>query len=256
MAGIDRLSADNNRFGLFFGGSFTDIDVDFNSNDLDITTYYGGLYAGRHFNAFDFDASLTLGQANYESNRRFANNTVPGGIENAKADYSGFFINPQITAARPIPITSGVSLVPSLRLGYTGIFIKSYQEAGSSANLSVGKRDLHLFQSRAQVGIRINDQFTEPKENQNKQKSKWDLELFGGVDGRVNIANDSVDATLIGQTISFDPGGDDKVLKGFGGLNMDYTLTNAITLSGSTEAGVGTDNSFYTTGRVRATIRF
>ena len=248
VVGIDRLTMNDTRMGLFFGGSVTDIDVDFNSQDLDVDSIYGGVYVARHFGKYMLDSSLTVGGLNFDNNRAIANNTVAGGVENAQSDYSGIFFTPQVTLARPLANSFGISIVPSLRLGYTGLFIESYQETGSTSNLSVDDRDLHILHSRAQIAFNLNDPSEEDR--------SWDWGVFAGLDGRISLGDDSLQATLLGQTVTFDPGGDDEVLKGFAGLNMACALTDVFTIKGSAELGGGTDNSFYTTGRIRAILRF
>jgi len=48
IIGIDTVTSRDDRLGLFFGGAHTNVDVDFNSENDNIDSYFGGVYAGRH----------------------------------------------------------------------------------------------------------------------------------------------------------------------------------------------------------------
>ncbi|NIQ00870.1 MAG: autotransporter domain-containing protein [Nitrospinaceae bacterium] len=244
MAGIETGSATNNRYGLFLGASFSRSDVDLESQDLDAASYFGGLYTGHTLGKYFVNTSLSLGGINFDSDR-----FVNAGTEIAKADYTAFIVSPQVTVARAITTGKSYSLVPSVRVGYTGIFVEGFQETGSSANLTMAARDQHMVQFRTQMALQLDS----GKAQNNK---RWSTTWYAGLDGRANLDNDQAGALLLGQQVTFDPGGRDEVLRGFGGLNFIYTISDTLLLDGGIEAGGGTDKSEFVTGRLRAVYKF
>jgi hypothetical protein len=74
-----------------------------------------------------------------------------------------------------------------------------------------------------------------------------------GIDGSLGNSP-TVDATLLGQTLNFSAGGKDNAVSGFIGLDGQYTLANGWQIESTMEAGLGTDNSITTEGRIGLNI--
>ncbi len=249
VAGVDTLTTvHGGRVGLFVGGSVSEVDVDFNNQDIDADSIFGGLYASFAANSIDIDTALTFGYVDYDSVRRVANNTVAGGIQKAKADFDGVFVSPEITFSTAMAVANSMRVKPSLTLRYTGLFLDGYTESGSAANLSVKSRDVHVLSARAQVAI--------PMTMAQDENGVLNTEIRVGVDGRTTVSGSNVNASLLGQSLNFDSGGDDEVLTGFAGAAFSYAMHNDVTLYGNVEAGYGTDDAFHATGRFGAKMLF
>ena len=229
------------RAGLFIGGTTGEAEVDEGSQDIDITTLFGGPYFSLQRNGYAIDGMLTVGLSEHDSKRSVNNNTVAGGRETAKADFEGVFVAPEIT------VSSTVGKVrPSLTLRYAGFFRDSYAEKSlSGAGLKLDDRDIHQFAARAQLGVPLT-----------MDAGRFAAELRVGAEGRAQIGDADVSGSVLGQGFTFDPGGDNEVLTGFAGLELSYAVSSRFSLSGNIEGAYGTDDS--TTGRanVAAKLKF
>ena len=84
--GLDKMFRNRYLFGLGFGYSETNVDLDQNQGDSDINSYYVSLY-GSFFNEKGYlDGILSYGRQDYDSHRRI----VVGSIQQtARSDYDG-----------------------------------------------------------------------------------------------------------------------------------------------------------------------
>ena len=99
VAGADGRIDANTRAGLFLGGATGSVDVDYDSQEIDTDSFYGGIYAGTRSGPMTFGAALTGGWTWNDSERRVANNLVAGGIQTAEASYDGIFVSPEAAVA-------------------------------------------------------------------------------------------------------------------------------------------------------------
>ena len=250
VAGVDTLTGDGTRVGLFVGGAQSDLDITFNAQDIEIGSIFGGLYASREAGRARIDAAVTVGLSNHDTRRSIANNQVAGGVETAKSDHDAVFVSPEITVSTAVAGALGgaMTLKPSLRLRYAGLFQEGYSETGSSSNLTVDNRDVHILDARTQIAV--------PMSLKSDEHGMLSTELRAGVDARTSLGSDRVDAVLIGQNISFDPGGEDNVLSAFAAAAFAMAFTNALSITGSLEGGYGTDDTARATARLGARVDF
>ncbi len=249
VAGIETDTAmDGMRVGFFVGGSGSKVDVEFGSQDTEIGSVFGGFYAAHQAGDVAIDAALTVGLSNYDQQRFMNDNTVAGGVDTARADYYGFFVSPEVTVSSSLAVTDWMAVKPSLTLRYAGLFLDSYTEKGSSANLTVQDRDVHVISARAQVAV--------PVHMNTDAYGTLITEIRVGADGRATVSEDNVRATLLGQNLNFTAGGDDEALTGFAGAAFAYAMTTGTRLYGNIEAGYGTDEATHVTGRAGVKMPF
>ena len=247
VGGIEMARADAGRIGVFVGGSAGEVEVDNNAQDIDTETVFGGLYASHDNGVIRLDAAVTVGLADYDSDRFVANNTAGGGIQVARAEYDGVFVSPELTVSTSMTM-GPATLRPSLRVRYAGLWLDSYSESGSSSNLSVDDREVHILEARAQVSL--------PMTVASGENGTLTTEIRTGIDVRTKIGSDRVDAILVGQQLSFDSGGDDEVLTAFISAAFAMAFADALTVSGALEGGYGTDETAHAIARLRATVDF
>ncbi len=209
VAGIDGWVMPGVRIGAFGGASQADLDVDFNSQDIEADSAFGGAYASFVQNGFFAHLMVTAGRTDYDSKRRVANNLVATGIETATASYDGTFISPELTVGTSVSL-GGVALEPSARGRYANLSLGGYSETGASDNLTVHGRDVSLWLGRLQLAMPISSE-------------------AGTLSPRVGVEawssnNDNVSAVLLGQAISFNPGGDDHEVTAFLGVTATASL--------------------------------
>ncbi len=249
VAGIETDTAmDGMRAGFFIGGSGSKVDVEFGSQDTEIGSVFGGVYAAHQAGDVAIDAALTVGLSNYDQQRFMNDNTVVGGVDTARADYYGFFVSPEVTVSSSLAVTEEIAVRPSLTLRYAGLFLDSYTEKGSNANLKVQDRDVHVISARGQVAV--------PVHMNTDAYGTLTTEIRVGADGRATVSEDNVRATLLGQNLNFTAGGDDEVLTGFAGAAFAYAMTTGTRLYGNIEAGYGTDEAIHVTGRAGVKMPF
>lgn len=217
LAGIDGRLMPGIMIGAFGGASEADLEVDFDSQDIDATSYFGGAYASLQQSGFFASLMVTAGRTDYDSARRVANNAVATGLETATASYDGTFVSPELTVGASMSL-GGVALEPSARVRYAKLSLGGYSETGAADNLTVRGRDVSLWLGRLQLAMPMSSE-------------------AGTLAPRIGIEawssdNDSVSAVLLGQAISFNPGGDDDEVTGFLGMtataNLGYGATGFV----------------------------
>ena len=209
IAGVDGSLVPGIRIGAFGGGSRGELETAFDSQDLDVDSYFGGGYASLRQSGFFAHLMVTAGQSEYDITRRVANNLAPGGIELARASYHGTFIAPELTIGTSMAL-GGMTLEPSARVRYAHLSLDGYSETGASDDFSVRDRDVSLWLGRLQLAMPITSE-------------------VGTLSPRVGVEawssdGDSVSAVLLGQSISFNPGGDDDEVTGFVGVTGTTNL--------------------------------
>ena len=152
--GADGVLSSGTRLGGFAGASFASLNTDAGTQAIDADSYYAGLYAGFTMSEAFLNLALTGGYTSQSTSRDVLNNMVAGGVEQAKGDPNGIFISPSATIGTDIA-TGGMIFTPSLRARYAGLFMDSYDENGSTADLSIDSRSVNLFDLRGQVAFAI-----------------------------------------------------------------------------------------------------
>ncbi len=247
VSGIDGATGAGGRAGIFFGGSWGDVDADFDSQETDVESVFGGLYARWLRGNTFIDLALTAGYSDYGRERRVANNLAATGIQTAKADYDGFFVSPEVTWTRPIWVKQQ-RMEKSLTLRYAGLFLDGFTETGSAAPLTVDDRDIHVLQARSQL--------TMPVVHEGPDGSRRKSAFYIGLEGRANVGDGDVSGVLLGQNINFDPGGDDVVGGAFAGLQFERTSASGTTLYANIEGQVETGGGRQASAKTGIKFRF
>ena len=241
--GVDGESVPGLRLGLFAGLSAGHVDTEFAAQDIDIDSYFAGVYGRHEADGWWLDFAVTGGVLEHDTERLVANNLVPGGIERADGDYDGYFISPEMTVGTRGNFL-GHTVKPSFRARYVGAWFEDYTETGTAAPLSVDDREVHTLEGRLQLGFMLTE------------GPAHGFELRIGVDGRVFLGDENVDATLFAQTLSFDPGGHDESLSGFIGGHFYDQVTESIQIFAGAEFGTGTEVDFRADAQAGVRISF
>lgn len=208
LAGFENGNMDSGIYGLFGGVATAQLDSDFNAWGAETSSLLGGVYWKQDYGSLRIHATLTAGMAEFDWQRRVANNLVPGGIENGKADEDGWFVSPSLSLAAPI---AGTGLEAGLRLTHASLFLDGYRETGTTNPLTVSSRAIHQFQGRAQLAL--------PTVIFNGDGSHTHIEWRTGVDGRFDTGSENVSATLAGVPLGFSAMPDDQI-SGFAGVSL------------------------------------
>lgn len=246
VVGAERRSGEGFLGGVFVGAATGTTDVDDNAQEITHRSVFAGGYLGYDLGQRFANLSFVAGTLDERSSRLVANNTVLGGIETARADFNGTFVSPALTLGTRLPVSMG-TLMPSVRLRYAGLFVGDYTETGSAADLSVARRDVHLFEVRGQLALAM-PQVTTPTQ-------AWQTTLRAGIEGIAQSSGD-VSATLLGQDISFASGADKTAVRGFAGADVAAAVGHGIMLDSGFEVGYGSDNAFTARGQIRLSKSF
>ena len=248
IAGADRWVNDHTRVGVFAGGSKGTVDVEFDSQDVDVDGLYAGVYLRRITGRWTLDLTVTGGILEHDSERRLVNNLVAGGLQHAKATYDGAFVSPELAVSTTL-YRGAVSIVPRVSLRYGGLYLDGYTETGAADALTVGSRDVHILQARAELAF--------PHESRTSD-GLLRVALRAGVEGRWHLGDETVNGTLLGQAITFDPGGRDETFGVYAGFSASLTSSNGVTLYARVEGGAedDSDETLYATGRAGVKIRW
>ena len=241
--GVDGESVPGLRLGLFAGLSAGHVDTEFAAQEIAIDSYFAGVYGRHEADGWWLDFAVTGGVSEHDTQRLVANNLVPGGIERADGDYDGYFISPEVTVGTRGDFL-GHTVKPSFRARYVGAWFEDYTETGTAAPLSVDDRDVHVAEGRLQLGFMLTE------------GPAHGFELRIGVDGRVFLGDENVDATLFAQSLSFDPGGHDESLSGFIGGHFYDQVTESVQIFAGAEFGTGTEVDFRADAQAGVRISF
>lgn len=245
--------------GIMAGFARTTSENEINTQQTDMTSVYGGVYASTLALGLAWDASLSVGHNDYDAERTTANNAVATGLETANADFTGWFINPQVTATRqaanPLAGFGIGSLIATnaleqmLTLSYTGLFLDGYTETGTTSNpLTLNDRDIHLASARAAIAL--------PFEAHHADGAVSTLRLIAGVEGRTQFGDDTVSGTLLGQVVSATLDDDDFTAGAFVGLAGEVETTTGMTAYANVEGLIETDASWQASATAGLRIAF
>lgn len=208
IAGLDGWLSRAIQIGGFAGGAHSEIKVPL-SQDIDVETFFGGAYANVTDGTNFLRVLLTAGTSDHDSTRRVLNNLVATGIQFATTSFDGDFISPEVALGTTWSL-GWLTIEPSARLRYAHLSLDGFSETGSAGNLTIGDRDVSLWLGRAQVAF----PFTSPA---GTFAPRVGIEAWGSDD-------DTVSGTLLGQAVSFTPGGNDDDVTGFVGATASTTL--------------------------------
>lgn len=222
--------SDERMYGAFMGGSYARLETDFDTQQIDAASVYGGLYAGARSGPAWVSGALLAGYSSFDSDRIVANNAVPGGVETASADYDGYFISPSVTVGRSI----GERTELSIGGHYAGLFLDGYTETGSAANLTVSSRDVHVAAIRGQATYLAHQKQTE--------SGLYSIETWAGVDGVFRFGDNVAASLAIGAFDDFAAGLADASAIGFAGIGFNRKpIGGAWSVNASLEGRFGTD---------------
>ncbi len=110
----------------------------------------------------------------------------------------------------------------------------SYDETGSAGDLSVDARSVNLFDFRGQFAFAKDPVVT--------TGGQFAAVLLIG--GDATYASDNgIDATLLGQSLSFNVSDEDATYRGFSGLDLVYRMDGGASVTLSGEAGHGSSDA-------------
>lgn len=206
-------------------------------HNIDADSYVAGVYSQFSKDHTDIDVNFQLGHIKFDSARQQTNNSVASGLETASANFDSFYVAPNIKFSREITDDNGISFIPSLALGYTGIYVEDYAETGSSANANIASRTIHQLQARAELGLRydwVSDNDVE-----------YVFNPYAGLEGRMGSGDiDEVTGTIGSTSKTFNPGGDKNVGAIFAGMNVNAKPSDSARFEGAAEAKIDSQNQF------------
>lgn len=211
--GYDRQITPDTKLGGFIGGSTNETTLDLNAGRFDTDTLFGGLYARSFFGATFLDLALIGGKLNNESKRN-----IGGGLalETASASYDGWFVNPAMTLGHRFAFDHGVTVTPALKVRYVAAQFGGYTETGSSANLTVGDRNMQAVEERAEVTLANTHTFG--------NGSRLGVRVTGGVLAQQRTGDATVNIALVGQNFIAATPDKQNVYGVYGGAGLDWQL--------------------------------
>jgi hypothetical protein len=233
-AGIDRVFASNVRLGAFIGGGSGQEAVALNTQTIDTTYFYGGMYGQVDKGAQFLDFALWGGSMNNSSTRGVANNLVPTGFDLATASYGGWFISPELIYGMHIPMND-VVWTPRATVRYVGGVLDGYSETGSAQNLTVSQRAINDIEERVEVEL----------SNVTPISFGGTVKTFGtaGVIGLERLGNPNINTVLLGQNLSFVTPGVNDAIGAVLGAGLQYRPTASVSLYVNAEGTVMSDKS-------------
>lgn len=250
MFGAEAIGGDGFRAGAFGGGSFSNMDVQFGAQNIEVASGFAGLYARKDWAHSWIKALVTGGFANHISRRRVNNAGVAGGIQIARGEYDGAFVAPALSAGAKLAQPSeNHSLWGSVRVHYGGLFLDGYTESGVAVPLTVRSRNVQILAARAQLAS--------PFTQLGPDGSVFQFEGRLGLDAQFNLGSGRVNTSVAGTPFSFRAGFDDEIVSGFLGASVTRTTADGRGyLKAASEAHIVSDGSYELRGQFNAGLRF
>jgi hypothetical protein len=246
IAGLDGLISPTLRLGAFGGLARNDVTVNFNSQDIDADSYFGGVYASFQNSGWFANMIVTAGKTDHDSRRTVLFNLSPTGAQIGRANYDGTFISPEVAIGTRFA-AGYVAIEPSVRLRYAHMSLDGYSETGAADALSVRSRDISLWQGRAQIAFPMAASL--PGGGDTHFAPRIGIEAW-------TAENDAVSAVLLGQSISFNPGGKDDEVTGFVGATASVDIANGASAVIDMEVHGGEEGIVRSEARAGVTINF
>ncbi len=242
MAGAES-NFNSGTLGLFGGYGTSDVAIAYEAGSTETDSLFAGAYWKKDYGTYRVNLALIAGLTDQEF-RREINGATP---VTAKGETDGWFISPSATFTVPItalPITT----LGSVRVSYAGLFLDDYTETGVANPLTVSDRDIHLFNTRAQLAF--------PHDFDNEDGSSVHLEVRAGVDAQYNLDSDEVSGVVGGTPINFSVDLDDRV-SGFVGATLIRTNQKEdLTFAISGEVQSTFDGGYEAVGELKVVKRF
>jgi len=237
LGGFDVHQEDNLSVGLFGGYTSSDLDTDDNVLNLDSDRYLGGAYFATAIGAWALNASAIAGYGFHDQDR------IASAVnDRARASYNSTFVSGGVATERTFGETlNDLGLRPSFGVLYSGEFMNSYTETGVAAPLTMMNRSVEGITGFAELALVTVMSLSE--------QDLIGFELRAGAEGRHMISGDTVNATLLGTSLSFEPVGDDNSVDGYVGIGVEGTIRNTIALFADVEGRSGTETNHAVRGQ-------
>lgn len=190
VAGYDWSLSDDTVLGVMAG--YTQGEVKSDSNfvtavDNDSKGFFAGVFGRTNFDNAFLSFGLSAGVSNHDDDRFVNDNMAPLGVAHALGDYSSTWINPEIAYGMYYDLSGGWVAAPTVRLSYAGQWMDGYTETGTSANATVGDRQIGV----AELAL-------EWSATQKTETSTLTARL--GYAYRASVGDSTTDITLVGVT--------------------------------------------------------
>jgi hypothetical protein len=215
--GYERRITPDLSLGGFVGASANKTDLKLNAGGSDTNAAFAGLYGRRTFGASFLDLSLIGGRLDNISTRN-----INGGLamEAAHASYGGWFINPALMLGHRFALAGDLTLTPAFKARYVAVQFDGYTENGSTANLTVGSRNLRALEERGELTLAGTRYLS------NSNRITW--RATAGVLGQQRSGDATVAIAFLGQNVVAATPDRANVTGVFGGAGLDWQFGQTV----------------------------
>lgn len=256
MIGFSTPLTSSARGGLFVGfadGSIqsqraNSVGDNSHRHEIDQQSWFAGAYGRAFWGQAFADVIVTAGQTDNDSARRILNNLALKGVEFARGSYDGWFVNPELTLGVEMPFGASSKLVPSVSVGYVGLFLDGLTETGSQAAVTLDERDVELINGRLQLEVRTVGETS---------AGPWQSAIRAGVRGSSSIGDENL-AGILAVTTAFNvtPEDSDDAIAGFLGADLTFSVASNTQVFAGAETAFEDDGDSIFTGRAGVALKF
>lgn len=241
IIGLDKLVRPDLKVGGFAGGGNITSQIDMNAGRTSSDIGFGGVF-GRYAmsNRAFLDFALLAGGSSNNVKRSMSNNFAAGGYEYTNANYTGWFVSPELAYGVKQDIAKNWTMTPTARVRYLAANFGGYQESGSSTDLAVAGRTTHNFEERGELA------FT--RTTSEREGSLLRINATVGALAWQRAGGSGVNTVLLGQALAFATPGNANVFGGYVGGGFDWRTASGLSIFGAAEVQAMSDSSNTVTG--------
>ena len=242
ISGVDHLF-EAYRLGFFAGAGTVRTDAGDSASLMRGNTGFLGLYGAVELGGLQWNASITGGGI-----ENMASRSINNGTETASGDFTGWYVSPEVAVSRSYQVAPGWQLTPSFKTRYTGAYYESYDESGSSQNLSYGARQSHSIDGRLQVEL--------------KYKTVMPSGLPAAITATAALSDtqylgsETLRARLDNNEFTVSNTGDKNVLGATLGVGFDAMISERTAIYGGIDGSLYSDDSVAASGRLGLKVAF
>ena len=247
-ADFDLEVGDNvTKSGVFAGGYFGSSELESGSRNVDNEGFFFGAYTSVQRENRTLSLAVTAGTWEASQERRIVNNMSVTGFDSALADYSGWFISPELSLGTSWEFgLFPVETVVSIR--HQGLFLDGYSETGTAGQFSFEDTTSHQGTLRAEVAVPLSFELAD----EGTIFTRFAL----GAEVTEQFSGEKIQGSVLGNSFSLDADNNDTAISVHAAATAQYAVNERVDIDLHMAMEHELDRGFQYSARGGVSFRF